>query len=224
MEQLKDLGFVMKKSILEVRYDRTFLYDEVSNLNRIVKDLKKDFPHSKRNEDGSLALINPQEETFVVIFPESASVISDKKNTMSYSAFKTKASRTVNSIVSFLDIDRFTRIGLRTYYGINFRDQGQPIDFIRDKFLKLKEDNIINPQINFSLQEDKLGINISIHTVSNMDINIDLAKKTVENLLVFDVDIFTGEIVPNALNGFLKVAISRAESKVAELYTTAKNS
>lgn len=79
MEQLKDLGFVMKKSILEVRYDRTFLYDEVSNLNRIVKDLKKDFPHSKRNEDGSLALINPQEETFVVIFPESASVISDKK-------------------------------------------------------------------------------------------------------------------------------------------------
>lgn len=113
---------------------------------------------------------------------------------------------------------------MRTYYGINFRDQGQPIDFIRDKFLKLKEDNIINPQINFSLQEDKLGINISIHTVSNMDINIDLAKKTVENLLVFDVDIFTGEIVPNALNGFLKVAISRAESKVAELYTTAKNS
>lgn len=223
MEQLKDLGFSIQKSILEVRYDRTFLFDEVSNLNKIVKDLRREFPHSKRNEDGSLALINPNEKNYTVIMPERGSIISDQK-TLSHSSFKTKSSRTINSIVSFLDIDRFTRVGLRTYYGINFKKQGQPNAFIRDKFLKLKADTINNPHINFSLQEDNLGINVSIHTASSMDINIDLAKKTVENLLIFDIDIFTGEIVPNALNGFLKEAISRAENKVAELYTTAKNS
>ncbi|WP_282198452.1 hypothetical protein [Collibacillus ludicampi] len=225
---LKDIGFKLEKALLEVRFNQTFLFDELQKINYIAKKLRKEFPHSQRDpQNGALILVNPTEKTIVATLPDRVSV--DSNNPVPFSSFKNLVIRSIDVTTSILEVEEFNRVGLRLFFGQSMDSPEKSNEIIKDKFLKITESemnsNIFNPQVIFSTFEGQYGVNICIRSETNVSVQFSdsTQMQNISHNLVFDIDVFQQNTMKlDNLNSFIKYSSELAMKKLRSLVEIAR--
>lgn len=222
---LKSIGVSLSKAILEVRYERSFLFDELQKQNNIAKELRKEFPHSQKdpNNNNALLVVNPHEKTMVAVLPDMVSVNSE--GLIAFSNFKSKAKKGIEVAVNALEIDEFTRVGLRLMFEKPFESIELANNTVREKLLKVENTKIpgtlYNPNINFSLVVDRTHINVSIRTSTNFSVEISNNQpinQNLQNSITIDLDVFLQEnLQMQNLNAFINSSSEIALEKLRVL-------
>lgn len=198
-QKLNSLGITLMRVLTEVRYNRSFLYDDLKMLNYISKGLKSHFAQAQKDEQSnSLVFINPEQQIVSVVGAESTSIDMQKPL---FQDFETISKKVIEQVSKNLDIDEYTRLGMRLFYGkkIQSIDKGQEIlsrKFFVDFANQLKSD-IKNPMINFTIEKsNNYFVNVSIRIESNATFQItpNGASHSQDDFIVFDLDVFTDHV------------------------------
>lgn len=212
MEQfLKENTLILKRALIEVRYERSFLFEEVQVLNKISKGLRADFPQPQRDQNsGGLVLANPKNKGFLAIHADSSVVNFDE--VPAFSTFKNHSIRGIEAVSTNLEVDYFNRVGIRMFFGKNFETLKEAESIVKDKFFNSFDSvakELANPNLSFTFNENGFGINITLRAETNIDVDVNngLATQTQYNLIVFDIDVYSQETTtPKQLNGIMNGA------------------
>lgn len=216
---LREKGLTLSKALVEARYDRSFLFDDISTLNKIAKGLRKEFQQYQRDENtGALLVINPKMEAFSAIQADRTSV--DCENPQ-FSNFKNKAKIVLDQVRMHLDIEEFSRFGLRFFFGKPFPNHHSAVAALKSSFLKIEEHsfggNIDNPMIQFVTSYNDFTVNISLRTETNASVHVSPsgASHSQQSLLVIDIDVFKEDsLTIDNFNGFMLSAMDAATNKL----------
>lgn len=219
-DELKEFGISVQRGLVQVRYERSFLFEETTTLNKISKELRKDFPQPQRDQkNGALILVNPQLKSYTAVLAESTSVTFDEFR--SFSNFKNMVISGVGNSSRHLDVDEFNRVGMRLFFGRSFDSIEEANLMIKDRFLSALDPSVAkmvgNPNISFNMSEGNMSINIAIYPENSISVDVNGGGSTQSqlNLVVYDIDVFTHDVIKvNQLNGFLKSAKDIAIEKV----------
>lgn len=224
-ENLLPKGISLEKVLIEVRYDRSFLFDEVATLNKIAKVLKPYFPIPDRDNDKTLVLKNQSKNYFSLIQANRASVDFDLPKSLE--DFKTVSSQSIEALINHLDVDGFKRVGIRFLFGKTFSSIEEAYSIIKNRFLSTGNilDEIKSPNISFVLRRDDSRVNVMIRTETVTNINISIGQNNEQtqervnnDMIVFDIDVYKqGRVTIDQYNDFYNEAQNTALNVLDQL-------
>ncbi|WLR48144.1 hypothetical protein LC065_02400 [Halobacillus litoralis] len=201
-EDIRRLDMTLEKVLIEVRYDKSLLFDEIRQLNEIAKQSKHIFTKFGRDErNGALRLLNPNKEYFGHVFSDRASV--DIDNPESYEEFVEISSQTINEISNKLEIDEFGRIGVRFFVGKQFPSTEAAWECIKSKLLDMEDvfegETVEHPNIQFVFVRGDVRLNVSVRVESVTSITFEMPtgsqKGESKDMILFDIDVYSQRTV-----------------------------
>lgn len=216
---LREKGIFLEKALVEARYDRSFLFDDIVTLNKIAKGLKREFPQFQRDENsGALIVINPNIQAFSAIQSDRTSIDCDNPQ---FGNFKNKAKTVIDQVRIHLDIEEFSRFGLRFFFGKPYANHESAVEALKSNFLKIEDesvgDKIDNPVIQFVTSHNDFTVNITLRTETNASVHVSPTgtSHNQKSLLVIDIDVFKeGVFTVDNFNGFITSAMDAATQKL----------
>lgn len=206
-QHLETLGVKLIRALTEVRYDRSLLFDDLKTLNQLSKGLKEYFGQSQKDDqNNALVFINPEKQFMSVVRADLTNV--DIQNPL-YKDFESLSTFVMGQVSKKLDVEDYSRLGTRLFFGkpVSTIEEGQEI--IRDKFFlnfqKGLNSKVQNPQLAFTFQKsENYFINASLRVESNTSFKIDLSGVThsQSSFIVIDLDIYTNKT--ESYDSFLK--------------------
>ncbi|WP_096435908.1 TIGR04255 family protein [Alteribacter populi] len=206
---LKELNFELEKILTEVRYDRSLLFEEVVQLNRIAKGLKTEFGQYSRNDkQNSLILKNPNSGSFANIGGDRTAV--DVEFPKSYEDFKSLSVKTVESVVKHLEVDEFNRVGVRFLFAQRCNSLDEASSVIKGNFLDLNNmfmsEKITAPKVYFVVNNkgNKINVSLRVEPVTAIRVGPSYQEEVQEAVILFDIDVYQqNNLQPNNINDFL---------------------
>lgn len=195
-QSLSTLDVQLIRALTEVRYNRSFLYDDLKVLNGISKGLKEYFSQSQKDEpNNALVLLNPDRQIISVV---RADITNVDMQHPTFNDFEKISAKVMREISKSLDLDDYTRLGTRLLFGklIPSAEKGQEI--LKEKFFhnfqSAMEANIQNPQLTFTIQTAVnyfVNVSLRVETNGTLQITPTSVNHSHNNFLVIDLDVYT---------------------------------
>lgn len=209
--------YKIREAVIEIRYDQSLLFEDNSKLNNIFKTLKPNFPQFQRDNQARI-FINRREKMFVAVLPNRSSAVANDINAIG--TLKNKANEAFEAISRELDIDNYTRVGLRQKFAVEVDSYQEINSKIRSTFFEKIPFQTFNPRVSFSTSEGAKGINIYVYPSTDVSIEISDHKEFArrKHYIIFDLDVFIEQsMATNSLNAFIREANKVACNKLNEL-------
>lgn len=193
--QLLDTKLI--RALTEVRYARSFLFDDLKQLNRISKGLRQNFHDTQRDDsNGALVLINHEKQAIAAVHAESVSVEVQKP--LSNNDFEEMSLRVIDEVSENLDIEEYSRIGHRYFFGKQIQSVESGQEILKRKFFnKFSEklnSEIKNPRIAFTFQKSEtvfVNVSLGIEVNAAFELSPTGVVHSHDSYLLFDIDVFT---------------------------------
>jgi hypothetical protein len=195
-QRLSSLNITLMRILTEIRYDRSFLFEDLKMLNQISKGLKGYFGQSQKDEpNNALLFINPEKQLISAVKADTTSIDMQKPL---YKDFESISTKVMKEVSKSLDIEEYTRLGMRLFFGkvIPSVEDGQKL--LSEKFFgnfdKELNASIQNPQLTFTFQKtDNYFVNTTLRVESNATFEITPAgvNHTQNSFIVIDLDVYT---------------------------------
>lgn len=220
--------FLINKIVVEIIYSDLLLYD-VKILQEIKIALKNYFPDSSYDEQSKTLVLINHEKSCNVAINKNRIIISDD-STNSFQEFKELSDRVFNEAIPKLAIDSFQRIGMRTFRGIEKKNNGDAYKSVLKDFIKVTEEDLKDLGsiqacgVNFVLKGEKYNINLGIspnfyQMLKIVDGNVMNQVNNWQLMLDSDVYLNPPISVDKVLNSFVEDVIKINENKIENFIT-----
>ncbi|MFC4409452.1 hypothetical protein ACFOZY_03260 [Chungangia koreensis] len=194
--QLDRTDIRLVRALSQVIYDRSFLFDDLKQINYISKGLKGFFGQIQKDEqNGSLILLQPDGSSVAIVNAESTSL--DMQDPILFD-FENLSKLVMDQVSSNLDVEEYIRMGTRLFFGKIVDSIAEGQELLSEKFFKRFQGSfqkaINNPTLAFTLQQgDDYYINVNLRTEMNGQISISStgAEHKQDAYILIDIDVFT---------------------------------
>lgn len=218
--------FFVNKIFIELIYSETLLFNDMRTLNEISEILKDTFPETNYDDIQKNLILSNSEKQYMITLNKNRLGI-DVNSPISFLDFKEISNRVMSTVIETLKIKNVIRLGMRTFRGIEKRNNGEAYKSVWKNFIKIKEEDlkdlglIQGCGVNFTLRGEKYNINLGISPNFYQILKIvngkieDQANKW-QFMVDSDVYLDSNISIENVLNSFVEDVISINENKIDE--------
>lgn len=222
------------KAITEIRYEIPVLFEDMPTINRLTKELKKQFTYAEYNPDLKvIGCFNQDRKAKCFVNRDNILIDIDQPDNLDY--LKSVSNSVIPLILSLLDIELTKRIGIRVHYiypQISTEESSQKtiVDYFINRNRKIVRDfyetDNFQPRISFVIPSEegyKINVNVAYNQVGSaqMDTRGQLIDMVVNNTYpLTDLDLYT-EIPkkPEQINGIMKYAITHLPEIASKVWS-----
>lgn len=226
-------NFSLNKVFIEAIYSDSLLFNDMRILQEIIENFKDNLPESNYDDQTkTLVLVNSEKQCNIMISKNRIAIDSDSPN--SFDEFKNFSNQALNVIIPKLAITRFNRVGMRSFRGIEKKNNGEAYKSVWKNFIKVKEEDlnelgtIHGCGVNFILTGQEYNVNLGIspnfYQVLKI-VNGNVQSQVNKWQLMVDSDVYLNPPinVEKVLNSFVDDVIKINENQVNNFISKASN-